>query len=77
MGSEFLAREDLENIMTLVFSGFSIILHLAHHSANFRRFLGKSFLSIIVTVLVANVSGSRGTPPPHTHTHTHLCNKKQ
>ena len=27
--------------MTLVFSGFNFILHLAHHFANFRRSLGK------------------------------------
>ena len=43
MGSEFLAREDLENMMTLVLSGFSVILHLAHHFASFRRSLCKSF----------------------------------
>ena len=29
--------------MTLVFSGFSFIPHLAHHFANFRRSLSKSF----------------------------------
>ena len=45
MGSEFLAREDLENMITLVFSGFSFILHLAHHVASFRRSLRKSFAS--------------------------------
>ena len=43
MGSEFLAREDLENMMTLVFSGLSFILHLAHHFASFRRPLLKRF----------------------------------
>ena len=43
MGSEFLAREDLENMMTLVFSGLSFILDLAHHFANFRRSSRKSF----------------------------------
>ena len=42
-GSEFLARENLENMMTLFFSGMSFILHLAHHFANFRRSLRKSF----------------------------------
>ena len=36
-------REDLENMMTLVFSGLSFILHLAHHFANFCRSLRKSF----------------------------------
>ena len=35
IGSEFLAREDLKNMMTLVFSGLSFLLHLAHHSARF------------------------------------------
>ena len=43
MGSDFLARGNLENMMTLVFSGFSFILHLAHHFANFRKSLRKSF----------------------------------
>ena len=39
MGSEFLMREDLENLMTLVFSGFSFIFYLAPH---FAYFLAKS-----------------------------------
>ena len=43
MGSEFLTREDLENMKTLVFSELSFILHLAHHFANFRRSLRKNF----------------------------------
>ena len=33
LGSVFLASTDLENIITLVFSGFTLILHLAHHIA--------------------------------------------
>ena len=37
LGSVFLASTDLENIITLAFSGFSLILYLAHHIANFRR----------------------------------------
>ena len=37
LGSDFLASMDLEKIITLVFSGLSLILHLAHHIANFRR----------------------------------------
>ena len=36
-GSALIAVGDLENIMTLVFSGFSFILHLAHHLASFSR----------------------------------------
>ena len=43
MGSEFLAREDLESMMTLVFAGLSFILHLAHHFASLRRSLHKRF----------------------------------
>ena len=43
LGYVFLARLDLENMITLVFSGFSLILHLAHHIASFRRSCCKSF----------------------------------
>ena len=43
LGSVFLASTDLENIITLVFSGFTLILHLAHHIAKFRRSCCKSF----------------------------------
>ena len=32
-----------ENIITLVLSGLILILHLAHHIANFRRSCCKSF----------------------------------
>ena len=42
MGFEFLARGDLQNMMTLVFfSGFSFIPHLTHQFVNFRRSLHK------------------------------------
>ena len=54
MGSEFLAREDLENMMTLFFSGLSFILHLAQHFANFRRFLRKSFAANCTFLLAAH-----------------------
>ena len=37
---------DLENIITLVFVRLSLILHLAHHIANFRRSCCKSFAAI-------------------------------
>ena len=53
MGSEFLAREDLENMMTLVFSGLSFTLHLAHHFASFRRSLCKSFAANCTFLLAA------------------------
>ena len=36
-GSALIADRDLENIMTFVFSGFSFILHLAHHLASLSR----------------------------------------
>ena len=42
LGSVFLSRTDLENTNTLVFSRFSLILHLAHHIAKFRRSCCKS-----------------------------------
>ena len=54
MGSEFLVREDLENMMTLVFSVLSFILHLAHQFANFRRSLRKSFAAICTFLLAAH-----------------------
>ena len=42
----FLASMDLENIITLVLSGLSLILHLEHHMANFRRSYCKCFAAI-------------------------------
>ena len=39
----FWRNMDLENIVTLVFSGFSLILHFAHHIAKFRRSCCKYF----------------------------------
>ena len=43
LGSVFLAKLDLENMIPLVFSEFSLILHFAHHIAKFRRSCCKSF----------------------------------
>ena len=40
--------------MTLVFPGFSFILHLAHHFANFRRSLCKSFAENCTFLLAAH-----------------------
>ena len=34
---------DLENIITWVLLGFSLILHFAHHTAKFRRSCCKNF----------------------------------
>ena len=53
MGPEFLAREDLENMMTFVLPGLSVVLYLAHHFASFRRFLRKSFAANCTFVLAA------------------------
>ena len=53
MSFEFLAREDLENMMTLVFSGLSFILHLAYHFASFRRSLRKCFAANCTFLLAA------------------------
>ena len=54
MGSEFLAREVLENFDDLGFSGLSFILHLAHHFANFCRFLRKRFAASCTFLLAAH-----------------------
>ena len=43
LGSVFLASIYLENIITLAFLGFSLILHLAHHIDKFRRSCYKHF----------------------------------
>ena len=43
LGWVFLVSLDLEDMITLVFSGFSLFLHLAHHTAKFRRSRCKSF----------------------------------
>ena len=40
--------------MTLVFSGLSFILHLAHHFASFRRSFCKSFAAICTFLLAAH-----------------------
>ena len=58
MGSEFLAREDLENMMTLGFSGLSFILHLAHHFVNFCRSLRKKFAANCTFLLAAHIAMS-------------------
>ena len=61
LGSVFLARLDLENMTTLFFSEFSLILHLAHLIAKFRGSCLKSFnakrtfnLKVHCAVLSAN-----------------------
>ena len=40
--------------MTLVFSGLSFILHLAHHFASFRRSFCKSFAAMCTFLLAAH-----------------------
>ena len=45
---------DLENIITLAFSRLSLILHLAHHIANFRRSCCKSFAAAHCAISSAN-----------------------
>ena len=47
MGAEFLASGDLENMMTLGFSGFNFILHLAHHLPIFIGPYAKVLLQIV------------------------------
>ena len=54
LSSVFLASMDLENIITLVFTGLSLILHLAHHIASFRRACYKSFAAICMFRLKAH-----------------------
>ena len=41
--SAFLESMDLVNMITLFFSGFNLIRHLAHHIAKFRRSCCKNF----------------------------------
>ena len=40
--------------MTLVFAGFSFILHLAHHFASFRRSLLKGFAANCILLLAVH-----------------------
>ena len=54
MGSEFLAREDLESMMTFVFSGFNFMLCLAHYFASFCRSLLKHFAANCIFLLAAH-----------------------
>ena len=49
---------DLENIITLVFVGLSLILHLAHYIANFRSSCCKSFTVIWMFRLKAHCAVS-------------------
>ena len=58
MGSEFLARGDLENMMIVVFSRLNFILHLAHHFANFHGSLRKSFAANCMFLLAAHSAAS-------------------
>ena len=44
----------MEKIITLVFSGLSLILHLAHHAANFRRSCCKRFAARLMFRLKAH-----------------------
>ena len=47
--------------MTLVFSGFSFILHVAHHFASFCMSLHKSFAANCIFVLAAHRAVSSAT----------------
>ena len=49
---------DLENIITLVFTGLSLILHLAHHIVNLRRSCCESFAAICMFRLKAHCAVS-------------------
>ena len=68
MASEFLAREDLENLMALVFQDTEFILHLAHHFASFRRSLRKSFAANCTFLLAAHRAVSPSTEQCHQQT---------
>ena len=58
LSSVFLVSMDLENIITLVFTGLSLILHLALHIANFRRSCCKCFAAICTFRLKAHCAVS-------------------
>ena len=53
-GSALNADQDLENIMTFVFSGFSFILHLAHHLARLSRSPCKYSTAKSISLLTAH-----------------------
>ena len=53
-GSVLIADRDLENIMTFVFSGFSFILHLAHHLASLSRSLCRYSAAKSIFLLTAH-----------------------
>ena len=53
-GFALIAVWDLENIMTLVFSGYSFILHLAHHLASMSRSLCRYSAAKSIFLLTAH-----------------------
>ena len=53
-GSALIADQDSENIMTFVFSGFSFILHLAHHFASLSRSLCRYSAAESIFLLTAH-----------------------
>ena len=57
-GSALIAVWDLENIMTLGFSGFNFILHLAHHHASLSRSLCRYSVAKSIFLLTAHWSAS-------------------
>ena len=59
-GSALIANRDLENIMTFVFSGFSFILHLAHHLASLSKSLCKYSAAKSMFLLTAHWPASSG-----------------
>ena len=63
-GSALIAFVDLENIVTLVFSGFSFILHLAHHLARLSRSFYKYFAATSILLFTAHWPALSGNCDP-------------
>ena len=53
-GSALISYRDMQNIMTLVFSGFSFIPHLAHHLASLSRSLCRYSTAKSILLLTAH-----------------------
>ena len=53
-GSALITFVDLENSVTLVFSGFSFILHLAHHLARLSSSFCKYFVAKSILLLTSH-----------------------
>ena len=61
LSSDFLVSLDPENMVTLVFSGFSLTLHLPYITAKFRRFFCERTAVKHTFLLIARNAASSGS----------------